>query len=179
MADDTPPYERPKQGALGRLGEYFYFGSSSSSARYRSLPKNETDRTPSDTKILTNELKVVHKFWSLLSDKTTLDSSVVRDALWNGCPDYDPRVRSIVWKLILGYLPFKPENRAQELHSKRVEYSRICNQFSEDFDQTHLSQIKRDIPRTVVFQQIPSLSTPRITKLMERALLNYAMTLGT
>ena len=98
----------------------------------------------------TSSTKRLANFLRLLQDDA-LSLPQLRRLAWSGVP---VEVRSLVWKILLEYVPTARARRDATLDSKRREYhgylasyDAACRQQSED-DIALLRQIRVDIPRT-------------------------------
>ena len=94
--------------------------------------------------------KKLSNYLRLLQDES-LTLPQLRKLAWSGIP---PEVRSLVWKILLEYVPTARRRRDATLDSKRreyhgylVAYDQACLLQSED-DIALLRQIRADIPRT-------------------------------
>lgn len=139
--------------------------SSSSSSSPTSLSK---ERLPSTYRL--------NQFDQILQSDN-VDLNALRKLSWNGIP---LQHRTIVWQLMLGYLPTNKSRREVALMRKRKEYlDSIPTYFDiSDSDRTTqegetLRQILVDLPRTSpntpFFQQLP------IQKAMERILYIWSI----
>ena len=113
----------------------------------------------------------------LLQDDT-LSLDALRRLAWSGVP---VALRSIVWKLLLEYVPVQRkrrdavlENRRNEYHSYLDDYDRACSDGNKSEDQlAMLRQIRADIPRTT--PSIAFFKRPDVALSLERALYVFAL----
>lgn len=78
--------------------------------------------------------------------KTTFELSELRKQSWGGIPS---SLRSLVWQILVGYLPTNKSTRTSVLSRKRKEYmNSITRLFRSEKDQTIWHQIKIDVLRT-------------------------------
>lgn len=120
----------------------------------------------------------VHRFLSVLK-ANPVDLKSLRDLLWSGCHTADFGVRSLSWKLVLGYFPIRKDRFEEVLARKRGEYMTLLSDYSRVSEITAyagmeeavalLRQIRLDIPRTCI-NSIPSFSESPISRILERAL---------
>lgn len=132
-----------------------------------------TPRTSNPLKHNQHDVAKVNKFQTLLK-APTLDLEELRTLSWSGIP---ASVRSIIWKLLSGYLPACQERQESMLSRKRQEYHNYLDQYystrnQETFQDTH-RQIKIDLPRMCprmpLFQQHP------VQGIFERILYIWAL----
>lgn len=106
--------------------------------------KPSTPSTPHPTSSSSQQRKE-KKFLSCLT-QASIEVTELRKLSWSGIPD---RLRSIVWQILLGYLPAPAERRVSVLARKRQEYSDAVRlAFGKGLDQTIWHQIHIDVPRT-------------------------------
>lgn len=105
------------------------------------------------------------------------DLNKLRGLIWHGVDDKN---RSIVWKLLIGYLPTNLSRRELLLDRKRTEYFHYCTQIydarSEHQTEKHiidLKQINDDIPRTQ--SSIPIFKTQEVQEMLRRILYIWAI----
>ncbi|KAI9279371.1 rab-GTPase-TBC domain-containing protein [Sporodiniella umbellata] len=88
------------------------------------------------------------KFITILS-LTNIDLVALKELSWNGIPS---ELRTIIWQLLLGYLPCNSVRRETTLARKRKDYldsvSATYSRGMAGLDQTLWHQIHIDIPRT-------------------------------
>lgn len=122
------------------------------------------------------------KFHRLLS-LPTVDLAALRELLWSGAPEEDPKVRAESWQMLLGYLPPVKDRQPSGLQKKREEYEELRRRHylpveaeapSIDVDAAGiLRQIRLDIPRTS--PGLPIFSHQRIQQLLERILFIWSV----
>lgn len=110
-------------------------------------------------------------------DAENVDLNGLRKLSWNGIPN---EYRTMVWQLLLGYLPTNKGRRDAALNRKRKEYIDSIPMYFDitDFERTvqegeTLRQILVDLPRTN--PGIPYFHQPSIQKAMERVLYIWAI----
>ncbi|GAA5878586.1 hypothetical protein JCM8547_005020, partial [Rhodosporidiobolus lusitaniae] len=88
------------------------------------------------------------KFLEVLGEES-VDLAELRKLAWNGVPG---ELRTMVWQLLLGYLPLPSSRRASVLARKRLEYASLVRQaFSRGvrgLEPQTWHQISIDVPRT-------------------------------
>ncbi|GAA5822376.1 hypothetical protein JCM11251_006320 [Rhodosporidiobolus azoricus] len=88
------------------------------------------------------------KFLDVLEEET-VDLGELRKFAWNGVPG---ELRSMVWGLLLGYLPLPLSRRPSTLSRKRSEYAHLVKQTfrggAKSLDAQIWHQISIDVPRT-------------------------------
>ncbi|CAK9070637.1 GTPase-activating protein gyp1 (GAP for ypt1) [Durusdinium trenchii] len=121
------------------------------------------------------------KFHRLLS-LPTVDLAALRELLWSGAPEEDPKVRAQSWQMLLGYLPPVQDRQPSGLQKKREEYEELRRRHylpveaeapSGDVDGAILRQIRLDIPRTS--PGLPIFGHQRIQQLLERILFIWSL----
>lgn len=115
------------------------------SSDLRSQLEIENER---DAQELSAIMQRIVKFDAILKNKHIINQQELRQISWNGIPK--PH-RSVVWKLLIGYLPANSKRQEPLLRRKRKEYrdglSHIfSSQHSRDIPTWH--QIEIDVPRT-------------------------------
>lgn len=115
------------------------------SSELRSQLELENER---DAQELNAIMQRIVKFDAILKNKHIINQQELRKISWNGIPK--PH-RSVVWKLLIGYLPANSKRQEPLLRRKRKEYrdglSHIfSSQHSRDIPTWH--QIEIDVPRT-------------------------------
>ncbi|CAM9234218.1 unnamed protein product, partial [Ectocarpus fasciculatus] len=118
----------------------------------------------------------LQKFQATL-DAENVDLNVLRKLGWNGIPH---EYRTMVWQLLLGYLPTNKARRDTALNRKRKEYIDSIPMYFDiaDYERTvqegeTLRQILVDLPRTN--PGVPYFHQPAIQKAMERILYIWAI----
>lgn len=107
-----------------------------------------------------------------------IDSAALRKVSWNGVP---PEFRSMVWQLLLGYMPTNKSRRDASISRKRKEYlDSIPAYFDQQAQEEQtmqegdiLRQILVDLPRTC--PNTPFFHQSAIQKAMERVLYIYSI----
>ena len=115
-------------------------------------PPHHHHHSSSSTTTSTKDSKRLSNFVRLLQDDH-LSLDALRKLSWQGVP---VEVRSLVWKLLLEYVPSQKKRREAVLENRRLEYvgyltayDRACRQGSKtEEDMAVLRQIRADIPRT-------------------------------
>lgn len=115
------------------------------SSELRSQLEQENER---DAQELNSIMQRIAKFDAILKNKHIINQNELRQISWNGIPK--PH-RSVVWKLLIGYLPANSKRQQPLLKRKRKEYSDglahiFSDQHSRDVPTWH--QIEIDVPRT-------------------------------
>ncbi|MBW0468985.1 hypothetical protein O181_008700 [Austropuccinia psidii MF-1] len=123
----------------------------SSSTNYQALPN-----TPSQ---ISKEKKKENKFIECF-ETNTIDVSALRKLSWSGIPN---KLRALVWKILLGYLPLPESQRVPVLSRKRQEYLDAVRlaflKGPQSLDQSIWHQINIDVARTnpgVSLWQLPA-----------------------
>lgn len=120
-----------------------------------------------------SELIKIGKFSPLLNSPI-LNLEGLRSLSWSGIP---PRLRSISWKLLAGYLPANLERREVVLQRKRQDYWSLVNQYYHtDCDETYQDiyhQIHIDIPR--MSPEINLFQQEGVQQMFERILFIWAI----
>lgn len=102
-----------------------------------------------------------------------IDLGALRKLSWNGVPY---QYRTVVWQLLLGYLPTHKGRREQTIGRKRKEYAESIENYYEvanmDRDSEMMRQILVDLPRTS--PDLPFFQQGPIQKAMERILCIWA-----
>ena len=122
---------------------------------------------------------------SLILRNRQVDTSALREIVWGGCPAGEPGLRSLSWKILLGYLPTRSERQPEFLSRKRREYISLRDEFVhvfsadlssvEDSTASTLRQIRLDIPRTYTGPEFASIiDDSRLRALLERVLFLFA-----
>eukprot|EP00439_Symbiodinium_sp_Y106_P035088 s3618_g4.t1 len=123
------------------------------------------------------------KFYRLLS-LPSVDLAALRELLWSGAPEEDPKIRAEAWQMLLGYLPPVKDRQGPGLQKKREEYDELRRRhyapiesgqdgLSDVDSAAILRQIRVDIPRTS--PGLPIFSHPRIHQLLERVLFIWSI----
>lgn len=129
------------------------------SSELRSQLEHESER---DAQELTSIMQRITKFDAILKNKHIINQNELRQISWNGIPK--PH-RSVVWKLLIGYLPANSKRQEPLLKRKRKEY---CDGLSHIFSDQHSRdvptwhQIEIDVPRTnphIALYQFKSVQT--------------------
>eukprot|EP01035_Chromulina_nebulosa_P019660 gene19660-25575_t len=118
----------------------------------------------------------INQFEKLLAAEN-IDLEALRKLSWNGVPS---KYRTMVWQLMLGYLPTNKARRESAINRKRKEYFDSITMYydvSETDRTTHEGEIHRQIlvdlprtsPHTPLYQQKP------IQKAMERILYIWSI----
>ncbi|QLQ81995.1 hypothetical protein HG537_0G02490 [Torulaspora globosa] len=115
------------------------------SSELRSQLELENER---DAQELSAVMLRIAKFDAILKNKHIINQQELRQISWNGIPK--PH-RSMVWKLLIGYLPANSKRQEPLLRRKRKEYRdglahTFSSQHSRDIPTWH--QIEIDVPRT-------------------------------
>jgi hypothetical protein len=63
----------------------------------------------------------------------TIDLPALRSLTFGGCPN-ETMLRSLLWRVLLGYLPAQRGLWPQHLHHKRNQYAMFCSEFIVDPD---------------------------------------------
>ena len=105
------------------------------------------------------------------------DLNKLRSLIWHGA---EPKTRSAIWQLILGYASTNLSRRESTLERKRTEYSHYRAQIyearSEHQTEKHLQDMKQiddDIPRTQ--STIPIFKVSSIQEMLRRILYIWAI----
>lgn len=124
------------------------------------------------------------KFYRLLS-LPSVDLAALRELLWSGAPEEDPKVRAEAWQMLLGYLPPVRDRQRPGLAKKREEYEELRRRHyrPSELDRDEgpadadaaaiLRQIRVDIPRTS--PGLPIFGHPRIHLILERILFVWSI----
>lgn len=106
-----------------------------------------------------------------------IDSAALRKVSWNGVP---PEHRSMVWQLLLGYMPTNKSRRDAAILRKRKEYFDSIPTYFDNMEDEQtlqegeiLRQILVDLPRTC--PDTPFFHQASIQKAMERILYIYSI----
>mmetsp|Transcript_21435 Transcript_21435/g.36097 ORF Transcript_21435/g.36097 Transcript_21435/m.36097 type:complete len:391 (-) Transcript_21435:91-1263(-) len=106
-----------------------------------------------------------------------IDSAALRKESWNGVP---PEFRSMVWQLLLGYMPTNKSRRDASISRKRKEYFDSIPTYFNNMEEEQtvqegeiLRQILVDLPRTC--PNTPFFHQASIQKAMERILYIYSI----
>lgn len=97
----------------------------------------------------------------------------LREISWSGLPVH---VRSIVWQILLGYMPSNKQRRGPTLTRRRQEYYRYVNQHWADdstLDEKAIKQIRKDVPR--LCPGVPLFQHQKVRESMERVLYIFAV----
>ena len=114
----------------------------------------------------------------------SVDLAALRELLWSGAPEEDPKIRAEAWQMLLGYLPPVKDRQGPGLQKKREEYDELRRRhyapiesgqdgLSDVDSAAILRQIRVDIPRTS--PGLPIFSHPRIHQLLERVLFIWSI----
>ncbi|CAE8596494.1 unnamed protein product, partial [Polarella glacialis] len=124
------------------------------------------------------------KFDKLLS-VPSVDLAALRELLWSGAPEEEPKFRAESWQILLGYLPPVRDRQGPGIAKKRDEYEELRRRHYQSEDGSGelgphdaesgatLRQIRVDIPRTS--PGLPIFSHPRIQALLERVLYIWSI----
>lgn len=141
-----------------------------------SITPRSTLRVPAPNVNGTNGNTRVNQYHALLT-ADYVDIDKLRELSWGGVPAV---YRSLVWQLLLGYLPNKRDRHGAMLSRKRQEYRRYVTQYYDVPDddrsrdnQKTLRQILVDIPRTA--PEEPLFKYPVIQQSMERILYIWSI----
>ena len=138
---------------------------------------HHSSTSSSPTTSSSKESKRLSNFIRLLQDEH-LSLDALRKLAWQGVP---VSLRSLVWKLLLEYVPSQKKRREAVLENRRMEYvgylaayDRACKDGSKtEEDIAVLRQIRADIPRTSpgvrFFQQVD------VQQSLERVLYVFAI----
>ncbi|KAK6630841.1 hypothetical protein RUM44_003011 [Polyplax serrata] len=120
-----------------------------------------------------SELIKIGKF-SPLINSPILNLDELRSLSWSGIP---PRLRSMTWKLLAGYLPASLERREAVLERKRKDYWGLVYQYYHtDCNETYQDiyhQIHIDIPR--MSPEINLFQQESVQQIFERILFIWAI----
>lgn len=168
---DTIP-EKKTTEAVERISEHEYSVS-------ENLPNKKPSRKPFEEWTLLSketeesELIKIGKF-SPLINAAVLNLEELRSLSWSGIP---PRLRSMTWKLLAGYLPASSERRAAVLERKRKDYWGLVYQYYHtDCNETYQDiyhQIHIDIPR--MSPEINLFQQESVQQIFERILFIWAI----
>lgn len=135
--------------------------------------KEEITSTP--TEIVRKSYHVT-KMEQLLAAEN-IDSAALRKVTWNGVP---PEFRSMVWQILLGYMPTNKSRRDSSISRKRKEYFDSISTYFANMEEEQtmqegeiLRQILVDLPRTC--PNTPFFHQASIQKAMERILYIYSI----
>ena len=135
----------------------------------------EEEIYPTQTEMVRKSYHVT-KMEQLLAAEN-IDLSALRKVTWNGVP---PEFRSMVWQILLGYMPTNKGRRDASISRKRKDYfDSIPTHFDNmEEEQTMqegeiLRQILVDLPRTC--PNTPFFHQSSIQKAMERILYIYSV----
>ncbi|GAB4813408.1 hypothetical protein N2152v2_000454 [Parachlorella kessleri] len=114
----------------------------------------------------------ITKFNKILGEQVA-DLEALRELSWSGIP---PHLRSLCWRLLLGYLPPSRDRRQQILARKRQEYRDMVPDYydiasssrSSEEELGALRQVAVDVPRTA--PGVPFFHQSRLQKSLERIL---------
>jgi TBC1 domain family member 2 len=127
------------------------------------------------TEIVKKSYHVIKMEQLLAADN--IDSSALRKVSWNGVP---PELRSMVWQLLLGYMPTNKGRRDASISRKRKEYFDSIPTYFDNMEDEQtmqegeiLRQIIVDLPRTC--PNTPFFHQASIQKAMERILYIYSI----
>ncbi|KAI9314803.1 rab-GTPase-TBC domain-containing protein [Dichotomocladium elegans] len=113
------------------------------------------------------------KFKDILSEPN-VDLGALKKLSWSGIPN---ELRSVVWQLLLGYLPCNMARRIDTLARKRKEYSdAVSSSYSRGtagLDQKLWHQIHIDVPRTNPGAALYQYETTQLC--LERILYQWAV----
>ncbi|KAL0208676.1 hypothetical protein P9112_011263 [Eukaryota sp. TZLM1-RC] len=140
-------------------------------------PKYVSSNIATDThNVVSPDQNRLHIFQELIY-APVCKMELLREISWNGVPN---KLRSIVWALLLNYLPSDSSRREQtritkmkeyEIHTSRYTSSRLKSTSPHDVSLVH--QIKVDLPRTTT--DLPFVQHPRINLMLTRVLLLWAV----
>jgi hypothetical protein len=97
--------------------------------------------------------KAIYLLYSLLKKKN-IDFRLLRRLTFEGVPDEFPGIRSIIWRLMLNYLPSSIKDWKDYIVDRKSDYENIKSDFLEKegqypfSDNYFLSEIIKDIKRT-------------------------------
>eukprot|EP01084_Bolivina_argentea_P273746 466382_1 len=108
-------------------------------------------------------------------NEAQLDVNKIRKQCWRGIPS---SMRSIIWKILLGYIPSNRARREIILNKKRMEYEDLIDRYYNKTNDEHRSfqesksftQIKKDIRRMNKLFQID-----KIHKILLRTLYIWSL----
>jgi hypothetical protein len=127
--------------------------------------------------------KINDLLWALLG-QTKIDYKSTRRYMFEGIPDEFPSLRSILWKLLLNYLPSNVNEWKDYILDKRGDYENIkgdmMNMPEDPVNKQIQDEIVKDIKRTKThmhFFQMPSKDNPNETNadVMGRILYIFAL----
>ncbi|GME89650.1 unnamed protein product [Ambrosiozyma monospora] len=143
---------------------------------YPFLKKNYEELMKDPYKLLTTQVPPVNdttrynKIVKALT-KPQFDMNELRKQSWSGIPE---SLRSLVWQVLLGYLPANASTRESVLGRKRKEYTNSMGQlFRGEKEQTVWHQITIDIPRTNPSVKLYSFETTQ--RSLEKILYLWAI----
>eukprot|EP00920_Eleutheroschizon_duboscqi_P026049 GHVT01064506.1.p1 GENE.GHVT01064506.1~~GHVT01064506.1.p1 ORF type:complete len:348 (+),score=16.96 GHVT01064506.1:332-1375(+) len=128
---------------------------------------------------LTTQKSIKAERLEALLGKSTVDINELKDALWSGVPkEAHPSVRSLAWRIMLGYVPVAKARREAAVERKHQEYSDLVQEYytkdsHADTEMRILRQIRVDLPRTLPGSTL--FAQPRIHQMMERILFLWAV----
>ena len=106
-----------------------------------------------------------------------IDTNALRKVSWNGVPS---EMRSMVWQVLLGYMPTNKSRRDASITRKRKEYFDSIPMYIDNMEEQQtvqegeiLRQILVDLPRTC--PDTPFFHQSAIQKAMERILYIYSI----
>lgn len=181
MSEGMPPLKKTDKLPMTPVSS----SSSSSSLTERQLSTakyaNELVKQPNSPDVRTSFERVqqphrIQQFDKLLQAEN-IDLNALRKLSWNGIPT---GFRTMVWQLLLGYMPTNKARREQAMLKKRKEYLDSIPQYFDLPDEdrgTTEQQIKHqitvDLPRTS--PSIPFFQQAPIQKALERILYIWSI----
>eukprot|EP00357_Protocruzia_adherens_P018262 CAMPEP_0114990718 /NCGR_PEP_ID=MMETSP0216-20121206/10962_1 /TAXON_ID=223996 /ORGANISM="Protocruzia adherens, Strain Boccale" /LENGTH=408 /DNA_ID=CAMNT_0002353945 /DNA_START=27 /DNA_END=1253 /DNA_ORIENTATION=+ len=134
-----------------------------------------TQKTPNRA----SNTRVQSKYEKLLS-QDVIDVNELRKLAWNGLHNVDSSIRSIVWSIILGYLPVHRGRQGDSLNQRRDEYRSFVEKLYKPFlaedisehQRKTLVQVRNDVPRTN--PEYEFFHEPKIRDMIERILIVWA-----
>eukprot|EP01119_Soliformovum_irregulare_P004472 TRINITY_DN1548_c0_g1_i1.p1 TRINITY_DN1548_c0_g1~~TRINITY_DN1548_c0_g1_i1.p1 ORF type:complete len:456 (-),score=95.58 TRINITY_DN1548_c0_g1_i1:20-1387(-) len=145
----SPPSERSKSPERSSPTEpKVPFWKTNRSKSNQSLEEDKSDQLAEATRVkAVADSNRLLKFQRLLEEEI-VDLSALRKLSWKGIP---PSVRSITWKLLMGYLPVNKDRRQAAMERKQKEYIECIPKYFEvdESERTvDYKQIQMDVPRT-------------------------------
>lgn len=147
--------------------------SPSESTNEEPLTEGEEAKMVAEIAQLNSMVNRYDKFRKLI-DEPNVDLARLRKLAWQGVPE---QLRSVVWQLLMGYLPTNSDRRDQVLARKRKEYEEyVAQSFGKgqaSLDQQLYHQIHIDVLRTQ--PGCPLFQKQRIRECLERVLYCWAI----
>ncbi|KAJ6246783.1 tbc1 domain family member 22a [Anaeramoeba flamelloides] len=109
-------------------------------------------------------------------DQEIIEIENLRSLSWSGIPK---RLRSLTWKILLGYLPVNKSRRATTLERKRKEYREAISKLIHEkiqrnkFEKNTLHQLELDLPRTCSDSKL--IQNPKINNIFKQVLYIWSV----